>query len=46
MSMDDDDLDTEILTIESNIEDNADDKQALPKLKRSKELLILRKNML
>jgi hypothetical protein len=44
--MDDDDLESEILTIESNIEDNADDQQALSKLERSKELLIQRKSML
>jgi hypothetical protein len=44
--MDDEDMETEIRTMEQNIEDNAGDQQALSKFERSKELLIQRMSML
>ena len=44
--MDDDDIDAEIGTVDSEIESNRGDQQALSKLERSKELLIQRKSIL
>ena len=46
MSMDDEDLDAEIGMINSQIEDVGDDKQALTKLEKSKDLLNQRKSLI
>jgi hypothetical protein len=46
MSMDDEDLDAEIGMIDSQIEDVGDDKQALTKLEKSKDLLNQRKSLI
>jgi hypothetical protein len=46
MSIDDNDLETEILTIEQNIENNSDDQVALSKFETCKELLIQRRSLL
>jgi hypothetical protein len=46
MSMDDEDLDADIGMIDSQIEDVGDDKQALTKLEKSKDLLNQRKSLI